>query len=312
MRAVTLSEFGGPEVLSVSDVPHSAPSPDEVRVRVAAAAVNPTDILLRKGAQKKYLRDARPPYIPGMDFAGTIESIGSDVVGIDVGDRVIGALSAWRPTGGAQAELVTVPAVSVTTAPAMLDMVEASTLAMNGLTADASLSMLRLSPGDSVAVIGAAGAVGGLAVELAVARGLTVIAVAGTQDHNEIARMGAHYVVERGEDAFDAIRELVPDGVDGLIDAANIGNAALPAVRDHGRVIRMMPDSDSTEREIEIDRVFVIDHLTDTVALERIRDLADQGRVSPRIAEVLPAEQVALAHTLVEDGGVRGRVVLTF
>jgi NADPH:quinone reductase-like Zn-dependent oxidoreductase len=120
MRAVTFSRFGGPEVLEVSELPEPQPSAGEVRIRVAAATVNPTDISFRTGRQLTAAQlaemDVRPPYIPGMELAGVVDAVGEGT-GWHPGDRVMAIVNPRRPGGGAQAELVVVPAASVARVP---------------------------------------------------------------------------------------------------------------------------------------------------------------------------------------------------
>ena len=194
MRAVTFSRFGGPEVLEVSELPAPQPGPGEVRIRVAAATVNPTDISFRTGRQQTTAQLAemgvRPPYIPGMELAGVVDAVGE---GTDwhIGDRVMAIVNPRRPGGGAQAELVVVPAASVARVPEGTSLEAAATLPMNGLTVRLALDRLALQPGQTLGVTGAAGAVGGYAVELGVSDGLRVIAVAGPQDAALVKRFGA-------------------------------------------------------------------------------------------------------------------------
>ena len=167
MRAVTFSRFGGPEVLEVSELPEPQPGPGEVRIRVAAATVNPTDISFRTGRQltTAQLKEmgVLPPYIPGMELAGVVDAVGE---GTDwhTGDRVMAIVNPRRPGGGAQAELVVVPAASVARVPEGTSLEAAATLPMNGLTVRLALDRLALRPGQTLGVTGAAGAVGGYAV----------------------------------------------------------------------------------------------------------------------------------------------------
>ena len=142
MRAVTFSRFGGPEVLEVSELPAPEPGPGEVRIRVAAATVNPTDITFRAGrqtaAQLKEL-GALPPYIPGMELAGVVDAVGEGTAW-HPGDRVMAIVNPRRPGGGAQAELVVVPAASVARVPEGASLEAAATLPMNGLTVRLALT----------------------------------------------------------------------------------------------------------------------------------------------------------------------------
>ncbi|HZQ34525.1 MAG TPA: alcohol dehydrogenase catalytic domain-containing protein [Dehalococcoidia bacterium] len=271
MRAVTFSEFGGPEVLTVSDLPEPQPSAGEVRIRVAAATVNPTDIGFREGRQAGQLAatGARAPYVPGMELAGVVDAAG-DGAGWSVGDRVMAIVNPRRAGGGAQAELVVVPAASVARAPAGSSLVEAATLPMNGLTVQLALDLLKLSPGQTLCVTGAAGAVGGYAVQLGAEAGLRVIAVAAAADEALLRGFGAEAVVPRGEEAARRVREIAPAGVDGLIDAAVIGPPILPAVRDGGRLAAVRPFAGDSERGIEVLLVRVTEYLTNQAALARL------------------------------------------
>src|SRR6266446_3993683 len=137
MRAETFSQLGGPEVLQVSDLPEPHPGPGEVRIRVAAATVNPTDISFRSGRQLSAAQLAemgvQPPYIPGMELAGMVDAVGEGTKWRP-GDRVMAIVNPRRPGGGAQAELVVVPAASVAGVPEGTTLEAVATLPMNGLT----------------------------------------------------------------------------------------------------------------------------------------------------------------------------------
>src|SRR5215467_6714030 len=196
MRAVTFSRLGGPEVLEVSELPEPTAGAREVRIRVAAATVNPTDISFRSGRQFTVDQLAgmgvRPPFIPGMELAGVVDAVGEGAK-FRLGERVMAIVNPRRPGGGAQAEQVVVPTASVARVPEGTSLEAAATLPMNGLTV-----RLALGPGQTLGVTGAAGAVGGYAVELGVADGLRVIAVAGSADAALVKGFGAQTVVLRG------------------------------------------------------------------------------------------------------------------
>ena len=181
MRAVTFSRFGGPEVLEVSDLPERQPGPGQVRINVAAATVNPTDISFRTGRQTAQLGGVEPPYIPGMELAGVVDAVGPGSNWAP-GDRVMAIVIPRRPEGGAMAESVVVPTASVARVPERASLEEAATIPMNGLTVRRALDLVALKTGDTFAVTGAAGAVGGYAVQLGASEGLRVIAVAAASD----------------------------------------------------------------------------------------------------------------------------------
>jgi NADPH:quinone reductase len=152
MKAIGLTEFGGPEVLTVIDLPEPEPGPGEVRIRIHAVAVNPTDITFRSGARAAQLADRAGPYIPGMDAAGVVDKLGEDSDGrLAVGDRVIAYVIPFGPHGGSYAEKVVVAAASAVPAPAGASFPEASTLLLNATTARLSLDALALPPGATMA-----------------------------------------------------------------------------------------------------------------------------------------------------------------
>src|SRR5690625_241731 len=234
MRAIGVRTTGGPEQLEVLDLPEPAPGPGEVRIAVNAAAVNPTDTVLRAGVRVP--EGLEPPYVPGMDAAGVIDAIGEGVM-FSVGDRVAAIVNPRRAEGGAYAEKIVVPEVSVALVPDDIDLVAAATFPLNVLTARRALELADLPEHGTLAVTGAAGAVGGYAIELAVHRGYRVVADAQESDRELVRWMGANTVLERGPGFAQAIREAEPGGVDSLLDAAVMGAQVLPAVRDGGVMV---------------------------------------------------------------------------
>ncbi|HLF77313.1 MAG TPA: NADP-dependent oxidoreductase [Dehalococcoidia bacterium] len=311
MRAVTFSKFGGPEVLEVTELPNREPGPGQVRIRVAAATVNPTDLGFRSGRQAAQSGGLEPPYIPGMEMAGVVDAAGAGSQWRP-GDRVMAIVIPRRPEGGAMAETVVVPDASAARVPEGTTLEQAATLPMNGLTVRLALDLLALKPGETLAVTGAAGAVGGYAVELGVAAGLRVIAVASPKDEALLKKMGAEAVVPRGDDAAQGIRKIVPNGVDGLVDAAVIGEPILPAIRDGGGMAVVRGWQGETQRGITIHQVRVSDYVQNQAALDGLGQLVAQGKLTLRVAETFPAERTAEAHEKLAAGGVRGRLVIVF
>lgn len=311
MKDAGLTEFGGPEVLHLMDLPVPAPATGEIRIRVTAATVNPVDTMVRRGLA--LVSDAEPPYVPGMEVAGVVDAIGDATdTALCVGDRVV-TIVVTSGTRGGYAEYVVVPAVSVDRAPQGASDVEAATLPTNGLTARMALDLLKLPVGGTVAVVGAAGAVGGYAVQQAKADGFRVIADAAPKDIELVKGFGADVVLPRGNDFAAAVLTEAPKGVDGLIDTAGIAPSVASAVRDGGRIVTSAPGAPLvTERGIVTERTFVPTYAQNHAALERLRELAEEGRLTSRVARTLPVEQAAEAHRLLEAGDLRGRIVLTF
>jgi NADPH:quinone reductase-like Zn-dependent oxidoreductase len=283
-----------------------------VRLRVHAATVNPTDTGIRDGSRAEALSVDPPPYVPGMDAAGVIDEVGEGTeTDLRTGDPVM-AIVIPRAAHGAYRESIVLSADSVVRAPLGASHAEASTLPMNGLTARQSLDQLGLSPGQTIAVTGAAGCYGGYVVQLAKAEGLRVIADASPADTELVRSLGADVVVPRGDDISARIRGVVPDGVDGLADGAVQNELAVGGVKDGGGFASVRGYGGNGERGIAFHRTSVrlYDHRADL--LDRLRQQVEAGEITLRVAATYPPEQAAEAHRRLEAGGTRGRCVIVF
>lgn len=316
MRAVGVTEFGGPEALQLLDVPEVHAGPGEVRLRVTSAAISPTDTYARNGTYAQ--RPGAPqgmPWIPGMDVAGVVDEVGEGTdTPLSVGDRVMAIVLPVGAHGGYREQIV-LPAASVVPVPAGFDDAAAATLPMNGLTARLALDRMGLAPGQVLAVTGAAGAFGGYVVQLAKVDGLVVVADAADADRELVRSLGADVVLDRGAGFADAVLDRYPGGVDGLADGSLQGAEVARAVRDGGVVTTVRGyrgDDDALARGVRFEPVLVRDYGQNTAALETLRRQAETGEVTLRVADVVPAEQAASAHARLEAGGVRGRLVLRF
>ena len=296
MRVAEVSEFGPPDVLRVAERPDPAPGPGEVVVAIRATGVNPTDISTRDGSRRRRMPDLEPPFVPGWDLAGEVVGTGERVVGMipfaQIGGRV-----------GAYAERAAVDPAWLAPLPEGVPFEEAATLPLNSLTARQSLDLIGLGEGDTLLVTGASGGVGGFAVQMAVADGIRVIGTAGRSDEDWVASLGAAEVLPR-----DA--ELTGIGpVDGVLDAVPLGpTRSTAALRDGGTaVFTRPPDPAEPDRDIHFETILVE---PDAAALTSFaRQLAD-GELRTRVERVLPLEEAAEAHRLVEAGGLRGKIVL--
>jgi len=309
VRAVVVSEFGGPEALQVIEVARPEPEPGEVRVRVAAAPVNPTDLQARSGEMVRWGAAAPRSQVGlGVDVAGTIDAVGSLVHRYSVGDRVIGLRERLDQPLGAYAEYVVLDQSGVAPAPPGVAPELASTLPLNATTADQALRCLDLQLGQWLLVTGAAGAVGGFAVELAKLHGLRVIGSSAPRDQDDLMRRGVDlFVDDRGGIVADQVRALIPGGVDGALDAANLGVPACDAVRHGGAFVSVLNNAPQARRGI---RTTNLAYHCDAPRLAELSLLAAAGALSMRVAGVLPLTEAAQAHRLTEKGGVRGRLVL--
>src|SRR4051812_9987716 len=287
MRAVGVIRFGGPEALQVVDVPDEPLGQGQVRLRVASATVNPTDTHLRSGAYADRDPVKQPPWVPGMDVAGNVAEVGEGVTHLAPGDPAMGVVVPSGAHGGYREDLV-LPGDSVVRAPAGADAVAAATLPMNALTARLALDHMALRPGQVLAVTGAAGAFGGHVVQLAKADGLTVVADAAPADEELVRGLGADVVVKRGDDVAARIREQFPDGVDGLADGAVQDALVLPSVRDGGAVATVRGYRGDGRRGLRFFPTLVRKVSRDHVSLDRLRQQAEDGVVTLRVARTFP------------------------
>lgn len=309
MNAVIVRSFGGPEVLEIAEVPIPQPGPGQVRIRVQAAAVNPVDIATRAGWLAEHgLMIANGQTGIGWDLAGIIDTVGPGVDRFNAGDSVIGMRDLLSAPIGAQAEYVVLDEDAIAGAPSSVSPAEASTIPLNALTASQALDLLGLGPGQTLLVTGAAGALGGFALELASLRGIRTVALAGPGDESLVRELGADEFVARTPDVGAAVRRLIPRGVDGALDAALLRIPALDAVRDRGSFVAVAAGAAPTPlRGIRVRNVWI--H-SDPSQLAQLAALADAGRLTPRVSDTEPLDQVAAAHERLAQGGLRGRIVL--
>ncbi|MEV0245604.1 NADP-dependent oxidoreductase [Nocardia sp. NPDC050712] len=229
MRAIAFDEFGGPEVLRPVEIPVPEPTGDQVRVAVRAAAVNASDWKTRSGILT--FGDNRFPQYPGWEVAGTVDALGPDARGFAVGDEVFG----WTQAGG-YAEYALSSALA--RKPAGLDWADAVALPIAVNTAAKVLAMLRVRAGETLLVNGASGVVGSMAVQLAVAAGVTVIGTACERNQDLVRALGA-IPTTYGDGLADRVWALAPHGVDAVFDTAQHGGlpAAIALRGDTGRII---------------------------------------------------------------------------
>ncbi|GGZ12273.1 NADP-dependent oxidoreductase [Streptomyces avidinii] len=297
MPAAVVSEFGGPEEVALAEVPVPRPAAGQLRVRVAAAGLNPVDGAVRAGV----FGGAGQRLGLGWELAGEIDEVGAGVTGWKTGDRVVGLHHGTVKPLGTHAQYAVLDATAVAAAPTTVDAVAAAGLPLGGLTAARAVDLLGLAPGSSVLITGAAGVVGGLAVQLAARAGLVVTALAGEGDEELVRSLGAADFVPRGG---------APAGpVDGVLDAAVLGAAALGFVRDGGVYVGLIPNhAPAAERGIRVEEQEVA---ADGPHLARLVALVDAGVLNLRVAETFPLAEVAKAHAHLGTPGVRGRIILT-
>jgi NADPH:quinone reductase-like Zn-dependent oxidoreductase len=305
VRGVAYDEFGGPEVLTLrDDLPDPPVGPDTVLVRVHAAGVNPVDMTIRQG----YLAGFFPhrfPIVPGWDVAGVVEAAGPAITAFAPGDEVYGYVRRDDVQWGTTAEFVPAPQRCLAHKPSSLSFAEAAGVPLAGMTAYQALTeALEVGEGDRVLVHRAAGGVGFFAVQIAVALGALVVGTASPRNHGFLREAGAAEVLDYSagpiskqlDEPVDAVLDLV--GGDTLADAPR-------QVRDPSRIASVV---DPSVKELGGRYVFV---RPEHEHLEELARMADAGQLRVPIAKAFPLEETAAAQDLVDDGHVRGKVVVT-
>ncbi|MFF4353742.1 NADP-dependent oxidoreductase [Streptomyces sp. NPDC001530] len=294
MRAAVVTAFGGPEAVEMVDVEVPVPGARQIRIKVEAAALNPVDAGVRAGG----FGGAGKRLGLGWDVAGTVDATGV-ATGWEVGDAVVALAYGTAKSLGTHADYVVVDADAVAKAPTSVDAVHAATLPLNALTASQALDLLALEPGQSLLVTGAAGAVGGYAVQLAVHRGLSVTALARQGDEEVVRSLGAARSVSGG---------VASGSVDGVLDAALLGGAALEWVRDGGAFVGVIPGAHPAS--VRGVRTGSVEVAADGARLAELAALVDEGVLTLRVAETYALDEAAKAHARLAEGGLRGRLVL--
>lgn len=305
MQVVELTEYGAP--LRVVERPVPEPGAGQVRVRVRAATVNPVDWLVAGGVLAGMTDHLALPLVLGWDVVGEVDAVGEGA-SYAVG-QTVAAMTPWFDAGrGTFAEQVVLDASWVAAVPDGLDVVEAATFPLNGQTARQAVDLLDLRTGQTVLVTGASGAVGGFAVQMAVAAGARVLALASTGDEDRVRALGAVDVLRRDDDLLAAVRAAHPQGVDAVLDAVPLGPQTIAAVRDGGAFVTVLdPGLPAPERGVRVAKVSVTPQPEQLATL--LQEAAD-GRLRTAVAQRLPLVDAQKALELGSGGGLRGKVVL--
>ncbi len=318
MKAILVREFGGPEVMRLEEVPEPKPGPGQVVVRVKAAGVNPVDTYLRSGS---YPTRPSLPYTPGIDAAGVVESIGPEVSGLAIGERVYVA----GTISGAYAELALCKVSQVHSLPERVTFAQGAAVNVPYATAYCALfQRAHAVPGEVVLVHGASGGVGVAAVQIARAAGMTVIGTGGTDRGRQlVAKQGAHHVFDhRAPGYLEQVLTLTNRrGVDIILEMlANVNLAKdLTILARGGRVVvigsrgtveidpRMTMSRDSAILGMSLmnasDRELGSIHAALVAGLEN-------GTLRPVVGQEMPLAEAARAHQAVMEAGAYGKIVL--
>lgn len=311
MRAVVVSEFGGPGQLCLADASDPVPGQGQVRVAVHAAGTNPVDAFNRADGGWAGLQ---VPCILGYDVAGVVESLGPGVTGLAVGDRVM-AMTHFPDGGGGYAELAVADADLVARIDASISFADAAATPLAAGTADVVLSRLALHPGSRLLVLGASGGVGLFLLQLAAARGIEVIAVGRRVMHDQMARLGAACCIDyTSEDVGQRAISLAGGPVDAVADL--VGglslSSALAALRPGGQIAAIAtPDlglDPLLDANITFHGVLIQD---DGQRTRNLASLLAARTLRPVVSHLLPLSEATQAHRILEGKHAGGKIVLT-
>ncbi|GAA4369261.1 NAD(P)H-quinone oxidoreductase [Nocardioides caricicola] len=324
MRAVIADGAGGPEVLSVAELPDPEPGPGEVLLQVAAAGLNRADLLQRQGF---YPPPPGASDIIGMECSGTVAALGEGVTGWSVGDEACALLSA-----GGYAERVAVPAGQLMPVPAGVDLVTAAALPEVAATVWSNVFMVAgLEPQETLLVHGGAGGIGTFAIQLAHQLGAKVLTTAGTPEKRAAcAALGADVTIDYREEDFVAVVKESTDGHGADVILDNMGakylDRNLDALATEGRLV-IIGMQGGTKAELDINKLLRKRGAVIATTLrarptaeksaicasvvEHVWPLVAEGLVRPVVHGTMPLAEVAAAHALMESGAHSGKILLT-
>ncbi|MDT0471478.1 NADP-dependent oxidoreductase [Streptomyces sp. DSM 41014] len=302
MKAIVFDAFGGTEVLHEAEIDVPEPGPGQVRVQVRAVGVNPVDGKIRSGIMEAIFPTTLPA-VPGGEIAGIVDAVGEGVDQLKVGDEVLG----WSDTGSYAQYALADPAV-LAPKPAGLGWTRAAALPVASDGADRVLDLLDVLAGETLLIHGASGALGTVAVQLAVARGARVIGTAGPANQEYVTSLGATALVY-GDGLVERVRALAPQGVDAVLDAAGKG-ALEDSITLRGGTDRIVTTADFRARELGVVFAEGPQRRSATRLAELARQAADGGLVIT-VGATYPLADAAEAQQVSDGGHGRGKLVLT-
>lgn len=306
-KVAAATQYGGPEVATIIEVPTPEPGVGEVRVSVRAAGVNPIDYKVYSGMFGE--NPDRLPIRLGFEAAGVVDAVGPDVTDLAVGDEVIG-----HPIPGASAEQIVAPASSFVRKPANISWEEAAGLLLVGVTAVHCLKATDVKAGDTVLIHGAGGA-GLAAIQLVAAKGARPIITASPAKHDDLRALGGEPVAY-GDGLLERVREIAPEGVDAAIDTVGSDEAlevSLALVADRGRIASIANFGSGAEAGIKLlGGGPGADPGTEirSAAKSELADLVAAGQFTVVLDRTFPLADVADAHAYQASGHATGKVVL--
>jgi len=314
MKAIKIHEFGGPQVLKIEEVETPVPKDDEILIKMYASGVNPADYIVRQGGNEILKPFLKLPLGLGLDGAGKIEKIGSDVTGFKKGDKVYGIPNFLS---GTYAGFIAAKANQFAIMPNNVSFNEAGAIPSCALMAWSGMNLGKVSAGQRILVHGAAGGIGSLALQFAKTKGAYVIGTASQYNFDFLKQLGADEVIDYKDENFAGLLQ----DIDVVFDASPVFNEGARmmmagALKDGGRFVSVQLPHPFSEEFLGIlskkgaEAKMIRRELDVAESLSEIAKLIEEGKTRIVISKVYPMEKVAEAHAELETKHVRGKIAL--
>lgn len=309
-KAANYDEFGGPEVVKISEIDLPEPKEGEVLVKIKAAGVNPVDAVIREGHYKNIMPH-NFPIIPGWDMAGVVEARGHAARRFEVGDEVYAYARRPEVKWGTFAEYIVIPESYLATKPKNISWEKAAGIPLAGLTAYQALYIAgNLEEGQKVLILGASGGVGSFAIQLAKVKGAEIFGVASEKNHQYMKSLGADHTIDyRNRDIGTAAKEIAPEGVDLIFDCTS-GESLMQstkALKPSGKLVSILNQGEDIDDKIDFQFVFVEPN---SKQLDHYRELVEEGKITVEVSEVYSLQEVPNALKQIQTLHTTGKIVI--
>jgi len=304
MRAIQINKYGGPEQLEEVVIPKPQARANQVVVKILAASLNPVDVKITGGAMREFI-PLQFPWIPGRDFAGIVESGGADAVNFQPGDKVFG----YSDIGGAYAEYIAIDVDKIALKPGAVTYAESASLATVAQTAIQALDEAGLLSGQTILILGAGGAVGNVAVQLAHRQGARIIASASADSLDRLRGYGAQEVLDYKITPFQNVAR----GVDVVLDCigGETQQQAFSTLKPGGVLISIVQPPNLDEAVKHRVRATMVQTRSDSNSLHNLALLIDSGEIKPFVGKTYPLTQAANVWRQVKTEHIEGKIVFT-
>lgn len=308
MKAAQFGSYGGPEVITINNVPKPAPLENQVLIEVHSATINPFDYKVRRG----YMKDAMPLKLPltiGGNLSGVVIDVGSQVADFKVGDEVFGQSYAFGGGSGAIAEYAVANAENIAIKPKEINHIQSGSLPLVGVSAIQALEQhINLTKGQKILIHGGAGGIGSIAIQLAKYLGTYVATTASSKDLEFVKGLGADEVIDyKSQDFSEILKDF--DAVYDLVGGETT-DKSFKVLKKGGILVSMVgAPSEELAKQYEV-KVIGQNTETNSKNLSRLAGLVDQGVIKPQVAKIFPLEQTREAFEYVETGHPKGKVVI--